>query len=290
MMVDELATVLRWYRIRHSSGTDSVLVRSEPKLATAAPTAPATAGSASGRYVVVLDFEKSLKEIVTDRSQLDKTFPCEIIEFPTVLVDLESGTILDEIVHTVKPKLQPQITPATTELTSITQEEIDKDGVSFKEAFLRWQAKMVEWEGYSPLLATCGDMDMQTSFVQQMDHEAAALKQGLDAVDVAECWASLQGVGGHKWCNIKTYFQTALGADWQEALPWFDEAKGIRERLTQESMLAACNIEAEGHHHRGIDDCRNLAKLMVRLFERSSQLPQATGELKAKSIKALKGK
>lgn len=290
-MADELATALRRYCIQHSSGMDGLSTRSGHKAAPAAPGQPvASVAVASGRYVAVLDFEKSLKEIVSDRGQLDKTFPCEIIEFPTVLVDVESGTIIDEIVYIVKPKLQQQITAATTELTSITQEEIDKDGVSFKEAFGRWHAKMVEWERYSPLLATCGDMDIQTSFVQQMDHEAAALKQGLDAADVAECWGSLQSVGGHKWCNIKTYFQTALGADWQRALPWFDEANGVRQRLTQETMLQAFNIEAEGHHHRGIDDCRNLAKLMVQLFDRSSQLPRATGELKAKSIKALKAR
>jgi len=284
---DDLAAALQNYCGPHGSSSvsparDAVSFGSQHEVAPVAPVV-----GAPGRYVAVLDFEKSLKEIVSDRGKLDKTFPCEIIEFPTVLVDLETGLIIDEIVHVVKPKLQPQITPATTELTSITQEEIDKDGVSFKDAFGRWHAKMVEWERYAPLLATCGDMDIQTSFVQQMDHEAVALKQGLDAIDIEECFESLQSVGGHKWCNIKTYFQMALGADWQQQLPWFDEVKGVRQRLTQETMLEAFNIQAEGHHHRGIDDCRNLARLMVRLFERSLQLPQATGELKARSIKAL---
>jgi len=279
---EELATLMRMYSLAAgmaSSGRQQI----------AAPVA--SAAGASGRFVAVLDFEKSLKEIVSDKSKLDKDFPCEIIEFPTVLVDLQTGEILDEIVNVVKPKLQPQVTPATTELTSITQGEIDKYGVSFKEAFRRWHAKLVEWEQYAPLLATCGDMDMQTSFVQQMDHEASALRKGLEAIDVAECFQSLRSVGGHRWCNIKTYFQVALGADWENQLPWFDEARGVRQRLTQESMLHALNIRGEGHHHRGIDDCRNLAKLMARLFEKSSRLPEATGELKAKSIKAMpKGK
>lgn len=241
------------------------------------------------RYVAILDFEKSLKEIVEDRSQLDKTFPCEIIEFPTVLVDLKLGNIVGEFQSIVKPKLKPQITEATTKLTSITQEEIDKEGVSFKEAFTKWHATMLGWQKYSPILATCGDMDIQTSFPEQLEHEATAAQAGnQEAINVADCFRMLQEVGAHRWCNIKEYFKTALGADWEKQLPWFDEAKGVRMRLTQESMLAGLCIDPEGHHHRGIDDCRNLAMLMVRLYKESNGvLPQTTGELKEKRVKAL---
>lgn len=248
--------------------------------------------STSGcRYVAVLDFEKSLKEIVEDRSQMDKTFPCEIIEFPTVLVDLATGDIIDEVATIVKPKLQPQITEATTRLTSITQEEIDTEGVSFGEAFSRWHSKMVEWRAYSPILATCGNMDIQTSLPQQLEHEMVAAKAGnSDAMRAAECFRMLREVGAHRWCNIKEYFMAVLGANWEERLPWFDEGKGIRQRLTQESMLEALHIQAKGQHHRGIDDCRNLAALMVSLYKESSNnmLPQTTGELKERSVKALK--
>jgi len=283
---DELATLLRCYCMSRRAGNGTASSGSQGRQQ---QTVASSSGDAKGRYVAILDFEKSLKEISEDRSKFDKTFPCEIIEFPTVLVDLETGAILDEFVHVVKPKLNPQITAATTELTSITQKEIDENGVSFKETFGRWHTKMGEWENKyaAPLLATCGDMDIQTSFVQQMDHEANALKKGLDAIDVAECFGSLQSVGAHRWCNIKSYFQVALGADWELHLPWFDEAKGMRQRLTQDSMLQALNINADGHHHRGIDDCRNLAKLMAGLYEKSSKLPEATGELKARSIKSL---
>lgn len=243
------------------------------------------------RYAAVLDFEKSLKEIVVDRSQLDKTFPCEIIEFPTVLVDLETGEIIDEVVNIVKTKLEPRITQATTRLTSITQEEIDTKGVSFGEAFSRWHSKMVEWASYSPMLATCGNVDIQQSFPQQLEHEVTAAKAGnFDAASAAECFRMLREVGGHRWCNIKEYFMAVFGTNWEERLAWFDKEKGIRQRLTQESMLEALNIRSEGHHHRGIDDCRILAALMARLYRESSYslLPQTTGELKEKSVKALK--
>ena len=60
-------------------------------------------------------------------------------------------------------------------------------------------------------------------------------------------------------------------------------------RLTQETMLASFSIDSEGHHHRGIDDCRNLATLMVRLYREShGALPQPTGQLNEKKVKALR--
>jgi inhibitor of KinA sporulation pathway (predicted exonuclease) len=246
--------------------------------------------STGSRYVAVLDFEKALKEIAETRSIVDKSFPCEIIEFPTVLVDLETGELVDEVSSVVKPKLAPCITPATTELTSITQEEVDRDGVSFSDAFAKWHSKMVEWQRYSPLLATCGDMDIQRSLPQQLEYEVAASEAGhTDVINVRHCFRMLQEVGGHRWCNIKEYFKEALGEEWETRLPWFDEAKGQREHLSQPSMLKAFGMDTDGHHHRGIDDCRNLAKLMVELYRRSPKaLPTHTGELKEKSVKALR--
>eukprot|EP00747_Dinoflagellata_sp_TGD_P167522 gnl/TRDRNA2_/TRDRNA2_192079_c0_seq1.p1 gnl/TRDRNA2_/TRDRNA2_192079_c0~~gnl/TRDRNA2_/TRDRNA2_192079_c0_seq1.p1 ORF type:complete len:355 (+),score=54.05 gnl/TRDRNA2_/TRDRNA2_192079_c0_seq1:145-1209(+) len=251
---------------------------------------PSQDAQCGSRYVAILDFEKSLKEIVEDRGQVDKDYPCEIIEFPTVLVDLETGKIIDDIQNIVKPKLEPLITVATTALTSITQAEIDRDGVSFCEAFEKWHSKMLTWQIYSPLLATCGDMDIQRSLPKQLEHELVAAQAGhKECIDVRQCFHKLQEVGGHRWCNIKEYFKIALGENWETRLPWFDEAKGIREHLSQASMLEALNLDTEGHHHRGIDDCRSLAKLMVWLYRESHEiLPQPTGELKEKSVKALK--
>merc|ERR1719253_1516842 len=127
-------------------------------------------------------------------------------------------------------------------------------------------------------------MDIQTSFPEQLEDEVAAAKTGSkDAINVTECFRMLQEVGAHRWCKIKEYFKTTFGADWENQLPWFDEAKGMSMRLTQETMLEAFSIGSEGHHHRGIDDCRNLATLMSRLYRESKgALPQTTGELKEK--------
>jgi inhibitor of KinA sporulation pathway (predicted exonuclease) len=250
------------------------------------------------RYVVVLDFEKALLEIVESKSQVDPTFPCEIIEFPSVLVDLETGRRLSSFRRIVKPKLHPTITPATTKLTSITQKQVDEEGVHFKQAFDAWHMQMQVWQGqYGPLLlATCGDMDMETSFPTQLEYEKKALALARsgdlalsedEIVHVDDGIAKLKQVGGNRWCNIKEYFKTALGEGYQERLPWYDEAQGIRERLTQASMLAAFELLNEGHHHLGIDDCTNLAELMCRLYQVAQVKPGITKELKEKRLKSL---
>lgn len=36
---------------------------------------------------------------------------------------------------------------------------------------------------------------------------------------------------------------------------------------TMVEMLNHLNIELEGFHHSGIDDCRNISKIMIRMIE-----------------------
>merc|ERR1711971_960791 len=111
---------------------------------------------------------KALEKLLPPGVKPSTTFPCEIIEFPTVLINLETGQELDRFRAIVKPKLVPTLSPDTTKLTGITQEMVDQQGVSFLEAFDCWYGKMKEWTtmngGELVLIATCGDMDMERSF------------------------------------------------------------------------------------------------------------------------------
>ena len=53
----------------------------------------------------------------------------EIIEFPVVIIDVKQKAIKAVFQTYVKPVLDPQLTPFCTELTGITQEQVD-GGVS----------------------------------------------------------------------------------------------------------------------------------------------------------------
>jgi ERI1 exoribonuclease 2 len=68
----------------------------------------------SVQYLIVLDFEATCD----DQTQLE---PQEIIEFPSVLIDIASKTVIDEIQTYVRPLRHPALTRFCTSLTGITQ-------------------------------------------------------------------------------------------------------------------------------------------------------------------------
>jgi len=66
------------------------------------------------RYLIVLDFEATCDDVEQLQDQ-------EIIEFPSVLVDTSTGTVVDEFQTYVRPIKNPKLRPFCTKLTGITQ-------------------------------------------------------------------------------------------------------------------------------------------------------------------------
>ena len=69
-------------------------------------------------YFVVLDFEATCEEG-------GKLRPQEIIEFPTLLVDVTSGNVESIFQHYVRPEINPILTEYCTDLTGIEQSQVD---------------------------------------------------------------------------------------------------------------------------------------------------------------------
>ena len=67
------------------------------------------------RYLLVLDFEATCGESGFPKDQV------EIIEFPTIVYDLQEKKELGRFHEYVKPVIQPQLTEFCTQLTGITQ-------------------------------------------------------------------------------------------------------------------------------------------------------------------------
>jgi len=67
------------------------------------------------RYLLVLDFEASCGESGFPRDQM------EIIEFPTIVYDLQEKKEVGRFHEYVKPVIRPQLTEFCTKLTGITQ-------------------------------------------------------------------------------------------------------------------------------------------------------------------------
>ena len=96
---------------------------------------------------------------------------------------------------------------------------------------------------------TCGDWDLNVMLTKQTK---------LEKLKVPNYFSS--------WVNIKHAFR--------------DYYK-IPKSMGMAGMLQLSGIELEGHHHSGIDDSKNIAKILVRLIEDGAVL-DITNSLKPK--------
>ena len=148
----------------------------------------------------------------------------DIIEIGICLLDVHTGEISDNRGIMVKPK-RSTISPFCTQLTTITPELVANEGITFKEA-LRVLRK--EYESQSRCWASYGAYDMK-----QFQRQCSALGRGYPF--------------GPSHINVKTTF--AL----KQKLPYEQGMAGA---------LKILDIPLEGTHHRGVDDARNIAKIL----------------------------
>jgi ERI1 exoribonuclease 3 len=211
-------------------------------------TAPVT----SFTHLVVLDFEATCDGDTPPEPQ-------EIIEFPSVLLRLEDREVTGEFESFVRPLHHPELTPFCTELTSITTEQV-ADAPLFPEVFAAHQEWLAshglplepDQSGDLPYaLVTCGDWDLQTMLPRQL----RATEPPIDFMPHPY----------RRWINVKVPFR--------KAMPKLRRAGMAR-------MLEALDLELEGRHHRGIDDTRNITKIVRALIARHQPMT-ITGELPA---------
>ncbi|KAI8981292.1 ribonuclease H-like domain-containing protein [Trametes punicea] len=230
----------------HQSSSSSSLIFSGYTAATAAsipsrttiPTLPTLAlpdSMSPLRYLLVLDFEATCDD--TDR--IVPRGEMEIIEFPTILYDLQQDKV-EAIFHEyVRPTLHPRLTQFCTGLTGIEQSTVDAAD-TFQNVWERYQQflrshKIIEQPSSAAFL-TCGDWDLKTMLPQQLR------LSGLDD--------SSTSLPYNRWINIKKSYQ------------WF---YGLRYAKGMDGMLRHARMTLEGRHHSGIDDCKNILRLVRRM-------------------------
>lgn len=189
------------------------------------------------RYAVVLDFEATCDDN-------DAPNPQEVIEFPSVLVDVQARCVVDEFSTFVKPVHHPVLRPFCTALTSITQADVQEAPV-FADVLDAHQAWLASHgvTADNAVITTCGDWDMNRMFVAQCR--------------VAEPPVRILAPLYVRWANLKVLYCDVTGEGRAPGMP---------------GMLRAMDLPLVGHHHRGIDDCRNLARLLLTLLERGATL------------------
>jgi inhibitor of KinA sporulation pathway (predicted exonuclease) len=156
----------------------------------------------------------------------------EIIEIGAVLVDPGSFQITREFQIFVRPVIHTTLTPFCTKLTSITQDQVD-DAPTFPEAI----ASLREFlEG-----------ERKVRFCSWGAYDRNQFRQD----------ARLHGVSlpfdDRLHINLKAEFAETLGA---------------RRGLGLGRAIRRVGLTFEGSHHRGIDDARNIARLMPWIYQR----------------------
>lgn len=149
----------------------------------------------------------------------------EIIEIGAVMVDSQSLEPVDEFQTFVRPVRNPRLTPFCTQLTSITQTMVDT-APGLPEALSAFKNWLSGYPGY--LFTSWGDYD-KNQFTQDCRYHQ-------------QPWPF---AGPH--LNIKVQFS---------------KAQNLRKRHGMAGALRIAGLDLSGTHHRGIDDARNMVRLL----------------------------
>ncbi|KAJ3417580.1 3'-5' exoribonuclease 1 [Chytridiales sp. JEL 0842] len=183
-------------------------------------------------YYCVFDVEATCEEN-------NRTFQHEIIEFPVVLIDGRTQQVIDEFRRFVRPTRNPILSDFCMGLTGIQQQDVD-DADTFPkviEEFEDWLGQYCEFPFENMMWITDGPWDIRNFVTNQL-----------------------------RLINMKTppYFKLSryvdLRAFFKKAYP-----KGGKPNLVK--MLQFFNMEFEGREHSGIDDTRNIARIVLAIMK-----------------------
>lgn len=188
------------------------------------------------KYYIVLDFEANCSQ--------SQSKDHEIIEFPAQLVDASTGEVLDVFREFVRPTNNPTVSEFIHGLTGIEQTSVD-DADEFPEVL----ARFMEWIGdraTDSVFVTCGHWDLKTMMPQQCKWSG---------ISIPPLFKS--------WINLKLEF----------AAKCYRPVRG--SPLGMAGMIHAAGLELEGRHHSGIDDVKNITRVLEHMI-REGKLAKPT--------------
>jgi 3'-5' exoribonuclease 1 len=179
-------------------------------------------------HILVVDLEATCCDL--------KSIPrhqMETIEIGAVMVVAENLEVVDEFQTFIKPVRHPILTNFCLELTSITQSQVDT-APDFGTAMSRWQTWLSKFD--RAIFGSWGKYD-RTQFFQDSKHHQIDLPYPVSSNHI----------------NLKEMFSTA---------------QSLNKRYGMAQALDLANITLTGTHHRGIDDARNISKLLPYILGR----------------------
>ncbi|KAJ3304930.1 3'-5' exoribonuclease 1 [Kappamyces sp. JEL0829] len=180
-------------------------------------------------------------------------YESEIIEFPVVLIEAAKLEVVAEFHRYVRPILNPILSAFCTSLTGITQEMVEQAEPFHVvySAFNEWLAQYAAPPFRSCLFCTDGPWDLR-DFI-----EKEFVYHGYDRPEFM--WSVL---------DVRKAFTAALGTP----------------SGNLSAMLTTLGLVFEGKQHSGIDDARNIARIVLHLARSGFRL-EANTNLRKHKIK-----
>ncbi|XP_055695652.1 ERI1 exoribonuclease 2 [Lutzomyia longipalpis] len=195
------------------------------------------------KYLLIIDFESTCWE-----GRVDHFNRWEIIEFPAVLLNLETGKIEKEFQRYVFPTENPKLSAFCTRLTGITQDQVD-NGVP---------------------LCTC--LMLFTNWVKEILNEKGLTfpncnRDNLHGDIALATWTNWDlGLCLRLECSRKRLKKPSFCNQWIDIKKSFEDYFDYKPTSFQDA-LDFLGIEFVGRPHCGLDDSRNEAKLVAFMHQ-----------------------
>lgn len=169
--------------------------------------------------IIIIDLEATCWQREVPKGQVN-----EIIEIGICELDSFSGSISKNRGILVTPKYS-KISQFCTQLTTITEDLINKEGVTFEAAL---EILHQDYSAHQYTWASYGQYDLN------MLKKQCAFRK-------------LDYPKGRTHINVKELFS---------------EVKGLQKKVGMNGALEILKIPLEGTHHRGVDDAKNITKVL----------------------------
>ncbi|OZC11177.1 SAP domain protein [Onchocerca flexuosa] len=191
-------------------------------------------------YFVVMDFECTCEADLYNYNH-------EIIEFPAILVDVRKKEIVDIFHSYVRPLVNPQLSEFCSAFTGITQEMVDKASpfIDVLDSFRAWmQSHRLGQKDVRYAFVTDGPWDIAKFFQMQ------CIQSKLNAVPHDfRFYINIRRSFANKYCKRRSM-----------------------QKINLSGMLTFLNMEFEGREHSGLDDSKNIARIVIKMLEDRSEL------------------
>lgn len=187
------------------------------------------------RYLIAVDLEATCDYCPDPKVDSNSA---EIIEFPWIVIDTKTMSIIDEQQIYVKPDNMEGITYYTTKLTGISKATV-REAPNLATAIKTFEEYVNKKFGSSKSfrIVTDGLWDLQVQLRKEAEKKEIALE----------------------W-YFKEYFD--IKDEFRKFLPWFPES--FKPRL--DTTLKALGLDFVGKPHVGLDDSRNIAQIIINLL------------------------